>query len=62
MKKLSNEELKTINGGLTACLTLYDHFAYFVWHQTYKGNHWCEEMWIGERYNKPGHYMCIHGK
>lgn len=26
MKKISNEELKTINGGLTACLTLYDLF------------------------------------
>lgn len=61
MKKLSNEEMKNIEGGLTACITLYDHFWRWVWHETYKGDHWDEEMWNGQRYNKPGHYMCIHG-
>lgn len=62
MKKLSKSEMKSIEGGKTACIILYNMFDPDYYHKTYKGNHTDDRMRTLEVYNKPGLYMSIYGR
>lgn len=66
MRKLSKDEMKKVDGGLTYCCTRYtstDSSAWLniAWCTKKMGEHWDEQMRMIEVKNKKGQYMSLYG-